>query len=207
MYNIQFEYHPIAAKWDTIRIEDLKIDKDDLLIVNCLFRMRHMMDETVTDQSPRMTVLNTIRKMNPHLFVHAVVNGTYNAPFFVTRFKEALFYFSSLFDMLETTASKLDEQAHRMLIERDFFGREVLNVIACEGTERVERPETYKQWQVRNLRAGFRQQPLNQEAVKKARYKVTRSYNKDFFVDEDNKWMLQGWKGRVIVAMSTWKPS
>jgi hypothetical protein len=207
MYNIQFEYHPIAAKWDTIRIEDLKIDKDDLLIVNCLFRMRHMMDETVTDQSPRMTVLNTIRKMNPHLFVHAVVNGTYNAPFFVTRFKEALFYFSSLFDMLETTASKLDEQAHRMLIERDFFGREVLNVIACEGTERVERPETYKQWQVRNLRAGFRQQPLNQDTVKKARYKVTRSYNKDFFVDEDNKWMLQGWKGRVIVAMSTWKPS
>jgi hypothetical protein len=71
----------------------------------------------------------------------------------------------------------------------------------------VERPETYKQWQVRNLRAGFRQQPLNQETVKKARYKVTRSYNKDFFVDEDNKWMLQGWKGRVIVAMSTWKPS
>ncbi|XP_047071808.1 scarecrow-like protein 30 [Lolium rigidum] len=207
MYNIPFEYHAIAAKWDTIRIEDLRIDKDELLIVNCLFRMRHMMDETVTDQSPRMTVLNTIRKLNPHLFIHAVVNGTYNAPFFVTRFKEALFYFSSLFDMLETTASKLEEQEHRMLIERDFFAREALNVIACEGTERVERPETYKQWQVRNLRAGFRQQPLNQETVKKARYKVTRSYNKDFFVDEDNKWMLQGWKGRVIVAMSTWKPS
>uniref|UniRef100_A0ACD5WFE0 Uncharacterized protein n=1 Tax=Avena sativa TaxID=4498 RepID=A0ACD5WFE0_AVESA len=207
MFNVPFEYNSIAAKLDAIRIEDLRLDKDDFLIVNCLFRMRHVMDETVTDESPRMTVLNTIRKMNPHLFVHAVVNGTYNAPFFVTRFKEALFYFSSLYDMLETTASKPEEQEHRLLIERDFFGREALNVIACEGTERVERPETYKQWQVRNLRAGFRQQPLNQETVKKARYKATRSYHKDFFVDEDNKWMLQGWKGRVIVAMSTWKPS
>ncbi|CAM0877410.1 unnamed protein product [Alopecurus aequalis] len=142
MFKIPFEYHPIAAKWDTVRIEDLRIDKDDFLIVNCLFSMRHMMDETVTEESPRMTVLNTIRKMNPHLFIHSVVNGTHNAPFFVTRFKEALFYYSSLFDMLETTVSRMDE--HRLLLERDFFGREALNVIACEGTERVERPETYK---------------------------------------------------------------
>ncbi|KQK12417.1 hypothetical protein BRADI_1g03620v3 [Brachypodium distachyon] len=168
-FKVPFEYHAIAAKWDTVRVEDLKIDKDELLIVNCTFLMRHMMDETVTDDSPRMRVLNTIRKMNPHMFIHGVVNGTYNAPFFVTRFKEALFYFSSLFDMLETTSSRLDE--HRLLIERDFFGREALNVVACEGTERVERPETYKQWQVRNIRAGFRQLPLNQDTVKKARYK------------------------------------
>ncbi|KAE8814863.1 scarecrow-like protein 9 [Hordeum vulgare] len=205
MFHVPFEYRAIAAKWDAIRVEDLRIDKDDLLIVNCLFRMRHMMDETVTEESPRMTVLNTIRRMNPHLFIHAVVNGTFNAPFFVTRFKEALFYFSSHFDMLEATAPPVDE--HRQLIEREYFGREALNVVACEGTERVERPETYKQWQVRNLRAGFRQVPLLQETVKKARYKVTKSYHKDFFVDEDNKWMLQGWKGRVICALSTWKPS
>ncbi|KAM3261739.1 hypothetical protein ACQJBY_052435 [Aegilops geniculata] len=205
MFHVPFEYRAIAAKWDAIRVEDLGIDKDELLIVNCLFRMRHMMDETVTDESPRKTVLNTIRKMNPHRFIHAVVNGTYNAPFFVTRFKEALFYFSSLYDMLEATAPPVDE--HRQLIEREYFGRELLNVVACEGTERVERPETYKQWQVRNLRAGFRQVPLLQESVKKARYKVIKSYHRDFFVDEDNKWMLQGWKGRVIGALSTWKPS
>ncbi|KAK3006892.1 hypothetical protein RJ639_009581 [Escallonia herrerae] len=40
-----------------------------------------------------------------------------------------------------------------------------MNVIACEGAERIERPETYKQWQVRNLRAGFRQLPLNDEIL------------------------------------------
>uniref|UniRef100_A0A0D3FZJ2 Uncharacterized protein n=1 Tax=Oryza barthii TaxID=65489 RepID=A0A0D3FZJ2_9ORYZ len=207
MFNVPFEYHAIAAKWDTIRVEDLKIDKDkdELLVVNCLFRMRNMMDEMVTDDSPRMQVLKTIRKMNPNLFIHGVVNGTYNAPFFVTRFKEALFYYSSLFDMLETTASRVDK--NRLLIERDLFGREALNVVACEGTERVERPETYKQWQVRNIRAGFKQLPLNQETVKKARYKVKKSYHRDFLVDEENKWMLQGWKGRIIFALSAWEPN
>jgi hypothetical protein len=202
MLNVPFEYHAIAAKWDTIQVEDLKINSDELLVVNCLYRMRNMMDETVTDDSPRTRVLNTIRKMKPQLFIHGVVNGTYNAPFFVTRFKEALFHFSSLFDMLEVNASRTDEL--RLLIERDFFGREALNVIACEGTERIERPETYKQWQLRNLRAGFRQLPLNEEIMKRARYKVKNSYHRDFLVDEDNKWMLQGWKGRIIIALSAW---
>ncbi|KAK8443784.1 hypothetical protein SEVIR_9G031000v4 [Setaria viridis] len=202
MFNIPFEYQAIASKWDTIQVEDLKIKSDEYLVVNCLYRMRNMMDETVTDDSPRTRVLNTIRKLNPHLFVHGIVNGTYNAPFFVTRFKEAMFFFSSIFDMLEANASRMDE--HRLLIESEFFGREALNVIACEGTERIERPETYKQWQMRNLRAGFRQLRLNEEIMKRARYKVSKSYHRDFLVDEDNKWMLQGWKGRIIFALSAW---
>ncbi|TVU44367.1 hypothetical protein EJB05_03804, partial [Eragrostis curvula] len=202
MLKVPFEYRSIAAKWDTIQVEDLRINSDELLVVNCLFRMRNTMDETVTDDSPRTRVLNTISKMNPHLFIHGVVNGTYNAPFFVTRFKEALFHFSSLFDMLEVNTSRTDEL--RLLIERDFFGREALNVIACEGTERIERPETYKQWQLRNLRAGFRQLPLDEDIMKRARYKVSKSYHRDFLVDEDNKWMLQGWKGRIIFALSAW---
>ncbi|KAF8757341.1 hypothetical protein HU200_010856 [Digitaria exilis] len=202
MFNVPFEYQAIAAKWDTIQVEDLKIKSDEFVVVNCLYRMRNMMDETVTDDSPRTRVLNTIRKLNPHVFVHGIVNGTHNAPFFVTRFKEAMFFFSSIFDMLEANASRMDE--HRLLIEREFFGREALNVLACEGTERIERPETYKQWQLRNLRAGFRQLPLNEEIMKRARYKVSKSYHRDFLVDEDNKWMLQGWKGRVIFALSAW---
>jgi hypothetical protein len=41
----------------------------------------------------------------------------------------------------------------RMLVEIDIFGTAALNVIACEGTDSVERPETYKQWQVRNHRS------------------------------------------------------
>lgn len=202
MFNVPFEYQAIAAKWDTIQVKDLNIKSDEFVVVNSLYRMRNVMDETATDDSPRTRVLNTIRNLNPHLFVHGIVNGTYNAPFFVTRFKEAMFFFSSIFDLLEANASRMDE--HRLLIEREFFGREAINVIACEGTERIERPETYKQWQMRNLRAGFRQLPLDKEIMKRARYKVSKSYPRDFLVDEDNKWMLQGWKGRVIYALSAW---
>jgi hypothetical protein len=203
-FNVPFEYQGIASKWETIRVEDLKVGKDEVVIVNCLYRFRNLIDETVAVDSPRNRVLNTIRQINPAIFIHGIVNGSYSVPFFITRFREALFHFSALFDMLESTVPRDDAQ--RALIERDLFGREALNVIACEGSDRVERPETYKQWQVRNLRAGFVQSPLNQEIVMKAKDKVKDIYHKDFVIDEDSGWLLQGWKGRIIYAISTWKP-
>ncbi|KAG6530485.1 hypothetical protein ZIOFF_012724 [Zingiber officinale] len=205
-FSIPFEYRSIAsAKWETIRAEDLHLQSDEVLVVNCLYRFKSLMDETVVVDNPRDMVLNNIRRMNPDVFIHGIVNGTYSVPFFVTRFREALFHYSSVYDMIETNVVQKHES--RQLIENVLFGREVLNIIACEGTERLERPETYKQWGVRNLRAGFMQLPVNRDIMKKAKDKVKACYNKDFVVDEDSKWMLQGWKGRIIYALSSWKPN
>ncbi|CAL5420143.1 unnamed protein product [Camellia sinensis] len=203
-FNVPFEYNAIAKRWDSIKLEDLKIDRDEFLVVNCLYRSKNLHDETVLVDSSRNIVINLIRRINPDLFIHGIVNGAYSAPFFVTRFREALFHFSALFDMLETNVPR--EHHERMLIEREIFGKEALNVIACEGWERVERPETYKQWQVRNLRAGFMQIPFDRDIMKRAIEKVRNHYHKDFVIDEDNQWLLQGWKGRTIYALSCWKP-
>jgi hypothetical protein len=60
-----------------------------------------------------------------------------------------------------------------------------MNVIACEGSERVERPESYKQWQIRSMRAGFRQLPLDRELMKKLKGIVKDRYHNDFVVNED----------------------
>ncbi|KAK3162436.1 hypothetical protein QOZ80_1BG0089530 [Eleusine coracana subsp. coracana] len=202
-FNVPFEFQAIASRFEAVQIEDLHIEKDELLIVNCMFKFKTLMDESVVAESPRNMVLNTIRKMNPHVFIHGIINGSYNAPFFVSRFREALFHYSAIFDMLETNIPRDNEQ--RLLIESALFGREAINVISCEGLERMERPETYKQWQVRNQRAGFKQLPMNQDIMKRAREKV-RCYHKNFIIDEDNRWLLQGWKGRILLALSTWKP-
>ncbi|KAI4354505.1 hypothetical protein L6164_003358 [Bauhinia variegata] len=204
-FNVPFEYTAIAKKWETVQLEDLKIDRDEFLVVTCLYRGKNLLDESVAVDSPRNVFLNLVRKINPDLFIHGIVNGAFNAPFFVTRFREALFHYSSLFDMLETIVPREDWE--RMLIEKEVFGREALNVIACEGYERVERPETYKQWQARILRAGFMQLPFPRELVARAMEKVRTCYHKDFVIDEDGQWLLQGWKGRIIYALSCWKPA
>ncbi|GAA0152683.1 hypothetical protein LIER_11101 [Lithospermum erythrorhizon] len=204
-FNVPFEYNAIAKKWETIRVEELKIQKDEFLFINCLYRFKNLHDETVASESSRTAVLNLISKIKPDIFIHGTVNGAYSAPFFVTRFREALFHFSALFDMLETNVPR--EMPERMLIEREIFGREAMNVIACEGWERVERPETYKQWQVRHLRAGFTQIPFPREIMNLSTDKVRSNYHKDFVIGEDNQWLLLGWKGRIIYALSCWTAS
>lgn len=205
-FGVPFEYNPISSqKWETIRVEDLKIQSDEVRAVNCLYRFKNLLDETVEVNGPRDGVLKLIRKLSPAIFVHAVVNGSYNAPFFVSRFKEALFHFSALFDMYDTNVGR--ESGERLMFEREFYGREVMNVLACEGSERVERPETYKQWQVRNYRAGFRQMPLDQELLNKFRTKLRTWYHKDFVLDEDGNWLLLGWRGRILFASSCWIPA
>jgi hypothetical protein len=162
------------------------------------------MDENVCfdSPSPRDEVLNNIRKMRPDVFIHGIMNGSYGATYFLTRFREALFHYSAHFDLLDATVPR--DNDGRMLLERDIFGRSALNVIACEGADRVERPETYKQWQARNRRAGLTQLPLNPEVVRLVLDKVKDNYHRDFVVDGDQRWLLHRWKGRVLYALSTW---
>lgn len=203
-FGVPFEYHAIASKnWETIKFEDLKIASGEMIAVNCLFRLDKLPDVEV--DNPRDSVLNLIRKIKPDIFVNAVTNGSFSAPFFVTRFKEALFHFSALLDMFDATMPR--DSPERMNFEQEFYGREVINAIACEGSERVERPETYKKWHARHMRAGFKPLPLNPEIINKLRYKAKVGFHKEFLFGEDGNWMLQGWKGRVICASSCWVPS
>ncbi|KNA10642.1 hypothetical protein SOVF_142310 [Spinacia oleracea] len=204
-FGVPFKYAGIAEKWENIQLEDLKIESDEMVIVNCMFRSGTLLDETVEPKSPKDALLRLIKNLNPEIFIHGIVNGTFTAPFFINRFKEALFHYSSAFEVFDAT---LPRQSHeRLLMESELCGKEVINVVACEGVERVQRPETYKQWQVRASRAGLRQLPLDREFMSKTKAMVKANYHEDFLVDEDRHCMLQGWKGRIFCALSFWKPS
>ncbi|XP_065853050.1 scarecrow-like protein 9 [Euphorbia lathyris] len=204
-FGVPFVYKGIAKKWETIKLEELEIDNEEVVIVTCLYWAKNLLDETVTLNSPKDILLELVKKIKPNVFIHGINNGAYNAPFFVTRFREALFHFSSLFDMLDTVVPR--DNVERMLIEKELLGREALNVVACEGSERIERPETYKQWQVRSLRAGFVQLPFDGDIIKQAFEKVRKLYQKDFLIDQDGQWLLQGWKGRILFTLSAWRPT
>jgi hypothetical protein len=203
-FGVPFKFRAIASNPEAVRVEDLHIDPDEVLVVNSVFFFRIVMDESITFDkvSPRDMVLNTITMMKPSVFIQSVVNGSYSAAFFMTRFRETLYYFTSSFDVMETTIPRDNEK--RLLVERDIFGRSAMNMIACEGTDRVERPQNYREWQVRNQRAGLRQLPLDADIVLMLKDIVKKDYHKHFTINEDHQWLLQGWKGRVLCAISTW---
>ncbi|XAR60623.1 hypothetical protein NMG60_11034072 [Bertholletia excelsa] len=204
-FNVPFEYNGVAKKWETVNLEDLNLQKDEVHVVTCLYRLRYVPDESVDLNSPRDVVLNLIKRINPDLFVHAVVNGANSGPFFFTRFRETLSMTYATFDMFDAILPREDQG--RMLYEREVLGRGAMSVVACDGADRIIRPETYKQWQVRHLRAGLKQVPLVKRIIDDLKAKVKLGYHKDFVIDEDSNWMLQGWKGRILSAISCWRPA
>jgi GRAS domain family len=202
-FGVPFEYQCVASLWECIRIEDLKIDDDEVLIVNCMFRFQQMGDETFAMDSPRNRVLNLIRQMNPKIFVVGTYN-VYFSPFFIRRFRKVLLHYSMLFDMFDALVPRGDKG--RQLMEREILAPKIMNVVACEGPDWVERPETYKQWHKRISGAGFEQLAMDQNIVEDCNQKVKNTYHEGFFIEEESGWLLQGWKGTINYGLSVWEP-
>ncbi|CAH9094273.1 unnamed protein product [Cuscuta europaea] len=204
-FGVPFEYNAITRKnWETITIDDLKLVRGEVVAIKCAFRLKSLMDETVGVDNPRVAVLNLLREITPQIFVQTVLSGSHGCTFFLSRFREAMSFYSAIYDMYDATLPLDDD---RLCFEQQILAREIMNVIGCEGMERLERPETYKQWESRNIRAGFKPMPLNTVLLKKLRQKVKEGYHKDFVFDEDRHWILQGWKGRIICATACWVPA
>lgn len=139
--------------------------------------------------NPRDAVLKLITEMRPDIFVLSVVTGTLDSPFFIPWFRQALFHFSALHDTFDYNIPRDDNNG--FLIEREYYGQQVMNIIACEGSERVMRLKTYKQWHTQVLQAGFKQHPLDEALIKIYIDKLKVTDNKDLVIHEDGNWMLQ----------------
>ncbi|KAJ4779167.1 GRAS transcription factor [Rhynchospora pubera] len=202
-FNVPFEYKGIVSQWESIRIEELAINDDEVVIVNCLFGLREVKDETFAIESPRDRVLKLIRQIKPQIFIHAESNRSCSS-FFLYRFRQVLSTYSAIYDIVDSTIPH--KVKDRKLLENVYFVPDIINSIACEGSDLKEKPETLKQWQRRNLRACFEQLPVNPDIVKECKNLVRDGYDNRYFIQEDDNWLLQGWKGRVISGATAWKP-
>ncbi|KAJ1690030.1 hypothetical protein LUZ63_014185 [Rhynchospora breviuscula] len=200
-FNAPFEYNGIVSKWDEICNEDLKIEKDELLVVNSTYRFRQL--ESIASDSLRNQVLNFIHGLTPKLFLHGVVSASFN-PFFVTHFRQVMLHYASMFGIVDAFVPR--ENKVRQLIEREMLAREVLNLIACEGAASVERPETYKQWHLRNMQAVFEQIPVESALLGRSQKKLKANFDNRYFMEGDSNWILLGWRGKVLLALSMCKP-
>jgi hypothetical protein len=121
----------------------------------------------------------------------------------MSRVREAIKYYSIQFDTLDVVMPP--NLKGRLLIEKEVFFQEILNIIACEGLERVDRPESYKQWHSRIQRAGFVQKPLQLSETNTIK-SILRSYDKRFGIGRDGDWFLSGWRNQAMYAFSIWEP-
>jgi hypothetical protein len=140
------------------------------------------------------------------VFVTGVMNANCNEPFFMSRLHETIKHYSVQFDTLDVVIPD-NFGENRLLLEKEIIGREILNIIACEGAMRVERHESYKCWQRCIQRFAFKQKRIQCPSVAHMVDKsLLASYDKRFGLGKDDGWFLMGWKNEIVCAFSAWEP-
>ncbi|KAJ6795279.1 putative DELLA protein SLR1 [Iris pallida] len=161
-------------------------------------------------------VLGTVRALKPKIFTMVEQEANHNAGPFAERFTEALHYYSTMFDSLEGGGGGGSDaaaggggggaQQQDQMMSEIYLGRQICNVVACEGPERTERHETLVQWRGRMARAGFEPVHLGSNAFKQASMLLALFAGGDGYrVEEKDGCLTLGWHTRPLIATSAWR--
>lgn len=64
MWNVPFEFHALAGKWESFTARDFNLRSDEVLAV-ITHRLHNILDVSVLGASPRELLLRRIRSLNP----------------------------------------------------------------------------------------------------------------------------------------------
>ncbi|CAI6004159.1 unnamed protein product [Closterium sp. NIES-64] len=125
----------------------------ETLVVCAHLELMNFPDDSVVDHGPRDCILRWIHDLKPALFTFVEMDLDSNARPFLSRFQHILDHHLSVFCSHDALIGAADKRL-LSIFEELYFGRTIVNIVSCEGVERVHRPETLDQWRGRMLRLG-----------------------------------------------------
>ncbi|MEM7350868.1 MAG: GRAS family protein, partial [Acidobacteriota bacterium] len=152
-FGIELDWHGIARPLEILRPEDLCLCDGEPLIFNAAASLHRLHDETVDVKNPRDRLLGLIHSLEPRLFTLVEAEASHGHLTLAPRLSESLRYYGAIFDVLQATLAASDPD--RDLIEQALLGREIRNLVAARGRDRVMRQERHDDWAFRLAWRGF----------------------------------------------------
>ncbi|KAF7808678.1 DELLA protein GAIP-B-like [Senna tora] len=198
--HVEFEYRGFVANsladLDASMLE-LRPSEVESVAVNSVFELHKLLARPGGIEK----VLSVVKQMKPEIVTVVEQEANHNGPGFLDRFTESLHYYSTLFDSLEGSVNTQDK-----VMSEVYLGKQICNVVACEGVDRIERHETLGQWRNRLGSAGFRPVHLGSNAFKQASMLLALFAGGDGYrVEENNGCLMLGWHTRPLIATSAWR--
>ncbi|KAL2329297.1 hypothetical protein Fmac_022724 [Flemingia macrophylla] len=131
--------------------------------------------------------LNSLWKLQPRVMVVTEQESNVNGPSLTERVDKALHFYGTLFDCLEASTSR--SLVERSLMEKMLLGKEIKNIVACEGVDRKERHEQLGTWIPRLELAGFGRVPISTNGICLA-IKLLQSYEPALYIRRRKKELL-----------------
>ncbi|KAK7320330.1 hypothetical protein VNO77_29715 [Canavalia gladiata] len=113
------------------------------------------------------------------------------------------YYYLAVFESIDVALPR-EHKKKRINVEQHCLAREVVNLVACEGTERVERYELLKKWRSRFTMAGFTPYPLI-SFVNCSIKNLQQSYQGHYTLEERDGALYLGWLKKVLVSYYAWR--
>ncbi|KAG6417049.1 hypothetical protein SASPL_124490 [Salvia splendens] len=201
-FKVPFTFHAVAVPACEVRAENLGIRAGEALAVNFAFMLHRMADESMSTENHRDRLLRMVKGLNPKVVTLVEHELNTNTAAFYPRFVEALDYYTAMFESINVTLKR--EHKERINVEQHCLARDVVNIIACEGAERVERHEPHGKWRSRFTMAGFSPNPLS-SLVNATIKTLLQNYCDGYSLSERDGALFLGWLNRDLVAASAWK--
>ncbi|GAB2270479.1 Proteasome subunit YC7alpha/Y8 (protease yscE subunit 7) [Dionaea muscipula] len=200
---VPFTFHAVPSRVSAITPELLECRAgEEALIVNFAFQLHHMPDESVSTINERDRLLQMVKGLNPKLVTMVEQDVNTNTTPFLPRFAEAYSYYSAVFDSLDATLPR--ESQDRVNVEKQCLARDIVNIVACEGEERIERYEVAGKWRVRMLMAGFSCYPMSEDVSNEIR-QLIREYCDRYKLKEEMGALHLGWEQKNLIVASAWR--
>ncbi|XP_058097362.1 scarecrow-like protein 1 isoform X2 [Magnolia sinica] len=200
---LPFEFRAVAARTGDVTPSMLECRSDEALVVNFAFQLHHMPDESVSTVNQRDRLLRMVKSLEPNLVTVVEQDVNTNTAPFLPRFVEAYNYYSAVFESLDATLPR--ESPDRMNVERQCLARDIINIVACEGEDRIERYELAGKWRARMTMAGFVACPLSAYVNGAIQTLLQKTYCDKYKVKEEGGALYFGWEDKILIVASAWR--
>jgi len=199
---VPFEFHGAELSGCEIQLENLRVKHGEALAVNFPYMLHHMPDESVSTINHRDRLLRLVKSLSPKIVTLVEQESNTNTAPFLPRFRETLDYYTAMFESIDAARPRDDKE--RISAEEHCVARDVVNIIACEGADRVERHELFGKWRLRLMMAGFTPCQLS-PSVGETIKDMLKEYNPNYRYAESEGALYLGWKNRALATSSAWR--
>ncbi|KAG8099737.1 hypothetical protein GUJ93_ZPchr0013g34801 [Zizania palustris] len=200
-FHIPLEFTPLPVYATQVTKEMLEIRPGEAVAVNFTLQLHHTPDESVDVNNPRDGLLRMVKGLSPKVTTLVEQESHTNTTPFLMRFGETMDYYSAMFESIDANLPR--DSKERISVEQHCLAKDIVNIIACEGKDRVERHELLGKWKSRLTMAGFKPYPLS-SYVNSVIKKLLACYSDKYTLEEKDGAMLLGWKNRKLISASAW---
>lgn len=171
----------------------------ELLAINASLALHHVAadDDDGDGDDARGRVLRRLAALRPELLTLVEPEADHNHRELSRRLVGARSHYGLVFAILGEVLA--DDPAVRGALERGFFGREVANILAVDGAERVERHEPLVRWQRRLSAAGFAPVACDRAGL------GAELRGDGFDLAGSGAAVQLTWRGAPVLSFSAWK--